>query len=103
MDAGEKGEGANEHLQEHRAGTNLGHGNGSSPWPPVAHLWAGTDLCRLGMSDPSLDVQPNNAVLATRSPARLNATSQNSEFGSDRRRASAIDDSCHVDVSAKSR
>jgi hypothetical protein len=76
MDAGKKGEGANEHLQEHRARTNLGHGNGNSSWPTVAHLWAGTDLWRVGMPDPSLDLQPNNSVLDTRSPAPLNATSQ---------------------------
>jgi len=76
MDAQKKGESANEHVQEHRARTNLGHGNGSSSWPSVAHLWAGTDLCCVGMQDPSLDLQPDNPVLATRSPASLNTTSQ---------------------------
>jgi hypothetical protein len=76
IDAEKKGEGASEHVQEHRARTNLGHGNGDSSWPSLAHLWAGTDLCRVGMPDPSVDLQPDNPVLATRSPAPLNATSQ---------------------------
>jgi hypothetical protein len=71
-----KGEGANEYLQEHRARTNLGHGNGNSSWPAVAYLWAGTDLCRVGVPDPSVDLQPDNSLLATRSPAPLNATSR---------------------------
>jgi hypothetical protein len=72
-DGEKKGEGANEYLQEHRAKANLGHGNGNSSWPAVAYLWAGTDLCRVGMPDPSLDLQPDNSLLATRSPAPLNA------------------------------
>jgi hypothetical protein len=76
VDAEERGEGANEHFQEYRARTNPGLGNGNSSWPTVAHLWAGTDLCRVGMPDPSLDLQPNNSLLATRSPAPLKATSQ---------------------------
>jgi hypothetical protein len=76
MDAEERGEGAHEHLQEHRARTNLGHGDGNGSWPTVTHLWEGTDLCRLGMRYPSLDVQPDDSLLDTRSPASLNATSQ---------------------------
>jgi hypothetical protein len=75
-DGEKKGESANEYLQEHRARTNLGHGNGNSSWPAVACLWAGTDLCRVGMPDPSLDLQPDNSLLATRSPAPLNAPSR---------------------------
>jgi hypothetical protein len=75
MDAEERGEGSHEHLQEHRARTKLGHGNGNGSWPSVVHFWAGTDLCRVGMPDPSLDLQPDNKVFATRSPASLNATS----------------------------
>jgi hypothetical protein len=73
MDAEKKGEGAHERLQEQRVRTNLGHGNGNSSWPSVAHLWAGKDLCRVGMPDPSVDLQPDNSVLDTRS---LNAPSQ---------------------------
>ena len=76
MDTEKKGESAHEHLQEHRARTNLGRGNGNSTWPSVAHLWEGTDLRCVGMQDPSLDLQPDNSVLATRSPASLNTTSQ---------------------------
>ena len=76
MDVEKEGEATNEHLQEHRARANLGHGNGNSSWPAVPHLWAGTDLCRVGMPDPSLDLQPDNPLLATRSPALLNATSR---------------------------
>jgi hypothetical protein len=74
-DVEKKGEGANEHVQEHRRRTNLGHGNGNSSWPTVAHLWAGTDVRRVGMQDPSVDLQPDNSLLAARSPAPLNATS----------------------------
>jgi hypothetical protein len=48
ISAEEKGEGSNEHLQEHRARTKLGHGNGNGSLPSIIHLWAGTDLCRVG-------------------------------------------------------
>jgi hypothetical protein len=75
MDAEKKGVDANKHLQEHRTRTNLGQGYGNNSRPTVAHLWAGSDLCRLGMPDPSVDLQPNNSLLATRSSAPLNATS----------------------------
>jgi hypothetical protein len=74
VDAEEKGEGANERLQEDRARTDLDHGNGNGSWPPFAHFWAETDLRRVGMPDPSLDLQPGNPVFATRSPTSLNAT-----------------------------
>jgi hypothetical protein len=74
-DGEKKGEGENEHLQEHRARTNLGHGDGNGSWPSVAHLWAGQDMCRVGMPDTSIDLQPEHSLLATRSPASLNATS----------------------------
>jgi len=76
MEEEEEGEGTNEHLQEHRARTNLGHGNGNGSWPTVAHFWEGSDLCRVGMPDPSLELQPNDSVLDTRSPALLNAASE---------------------------
>jgi hypothetical protein len=76
MDAEERGEPANELVQEHRAGTSLGHGYGTSWWPTVAHLWAGTDLRLVGMPDPSIDLQPDNSLLVTRSPTPLNATSR---------------------------
>ena len=76
MDVEKKAEGAHEHLQEHRARTNLGRGNGNSTWPSVAHLWEGTDLRCVGMQDPSLDLQPDNPVFPARSPAPLNATSR---------------------------
>jgi hypothetical protein len=69
-------EGANEHVQEHRTRTNLGLGNGDSSRPTVAHLWARTDLRRVGMPDASVDLQPDNPVLSTRSSASLNTTSR---------------------------
>ena len=75
-DVEEEGEGSNEHLQEHRVRTKLGHGNGNGSLPSIIHLWAGTDLWRAGMPDPSLDLQPDNPVLIARSPALLNATSR---------------------------
>lgn len=75
-DAEKEGEGRDEYLQERRARTNLGHGNGNSSWPSVPHLWEGTDLCRAGMPNPSLDLQPDNPVFASRSLASLNATPQ---------------------------
>jgi hypothetical protein len=71
-----EGEGRDEYVQERRARTNPGHGNGNSSWPPVANLWERTDLCRAGMPNPSLDLQPDNPVLASRSPVALNATPQ---------------------------
>jgi len=74
-DVEEEGEGSNEHLQEHRVRTKLGHGNGNGSLPSIIHLWAGTDLWRAGMPDPSLDLQPDHSVLASRSPAPLNASS----------------------------
>jgi hypothetical protein len=76
MGAEEKGEGSNEYLQERRARTNLGHGNRNGSLPAIVHLWAGTDLCRVGMPDPSLDIQSDNPVLASRSPAPLSAISR---------------------------
>jgi hypothetical protein len=76
MDVETNGEDANEHLQDHRASGHPGHGNGNSSWPTVAHLWARTDLCNVGMPDPSLDLQPNNSVFDTRSPAPLTLTSR---------------------------
>jgi hypothetical protein len=75
VDKDKEGEGGNEHLQEHRARTNLGHGYGNNSWPAVADLWTGSDLCRVGMPDPSVNLQPNYSLLDTRSSAPLNATS----------------------------
>jgi hypothetical protein len=75
-DAEKEGEGRDEYLQERRARTNLGHGNGNSSRPSVAHLWEGTDLYRVGMPNPSLDLQPDSPVFASRSLASLNATPQ---------------------------
>src|ERR1700722_3758811 len=37
MEAEKEGEGVDEHLQGQRARANLGHGNGDSSWPSVAH------------------------------------------------------------------
>jgi hypothetical protein len=74
-DAEMRGDGTNEHVREDRAGTTLRNGNGKSPWPTVGHLWAGADLCGVGMPHPSLDLQPDNSLLTTRSPASLNTTS----------------------------
>jgi hypothetical protein len=76
VDSDKEGEGVDEHVQEHRARPNLGHGNGNSSWPSVAHLWARTDLCHVGMPNPSLDLQPDNPVFASRPPVALNATPQ---------------------------
>jgi hypothetical protein len=72
----DKGEGSNEYLQEHRARTKLGRGNGNGSLPSIVHFWAATGLCRAGMPDPSLDLQPDNPVLDSRSPAPLSAISR---------------------------
>jgi hypothetical protein len=74
--AEEEGVDASEHVQEHRARTVQGHGNGNSSRPPIADLWAGSDLYRGGLPDPSVDLQPDNPLRNTRSHDGLNAAAQ---------------------------